>query len=83
MKWVPVQSTVFSSAAYRQGERQLYLRFHNGSIYRYLDCPPPLYEGFLAAESKGTYFGRNIRNVLRYEQVHRRTSGRSLPAHEG
>ena len=79
VEWKTVDSSLFTSAAYRSDARQLYLRFRNGDIYRYFDFPVQGYEAFLAAESKGRYFGRHIRNAFRYEQIrcaHRR-AGRS------
>jgi hypothetical protein len=74
LEWVAVESSVFTSAAYRGDQRQLYLRFHDGDIYRYFDVPRQRYKEFLAADSKGQYFGRHIRNQFRYEQVHRRSA---------
>lgn len=71
VQWVPVESTVFSAAAYRANVRQLYLRFRDGDVYRYFDCPVSVYADFLAAESKGRYFSQQIRNQFRDELVHR------------
>ena len=71
LEWVPVESTLFTSAAYRAEARQLYLRFHDGDIYRYFDCPLSVYTNFVAAESKGRYFSQQIRNRFRDELVHR------------
>jgi hypothetical protein len=71
VNWVTVESSVFTSAAYRNDERQLYLRFHDGDIYRYFEFPRQQYDEFLVADSKGQYFAHNIRNRFRYEQVHR------------
>ena len=31
VEWVPVESTVFTAAAYRRDARQLYLRFDGGT----------------------------------------------------
>jgi len=75
LNWVSVESSVFTSAAYRSDRRQLYLRFHHGDIYRYFEFPPQLYDEFLLADSKGRYFAHNIRNRYRYEQVHRQAAG--------
>lgn len=75
VEWKAVESNLFTSVAYRPDARQLYLRFHDGDIYRYFDFSVQMYETFLAAESKGRHFGRHIRNAFRYEQVrcaHRR-----------
>jgi hypothetical protein len=77
VEWVPVESTVFSAAAYRADVRQLYLRFVDGDIYRYFDCPASVYTGFLAAESKGRYFSQQIRNRFRDELVHRHDVSRN------
>ena len=58
LEWVPVESGLFTAAAYRQEARQLYLRFRDGDIYRYFACPVSVYRAFLSAESKGRYFAQ-------------------------
>ena len=70
ISWVPVESTVFSSAAYSACESLLYLRFHSGDVYCYFDFPTEQYQEFLAADSKGKYFSHYIRNRFRYSQIH-------------
>jgi len=73
VEWQAVDSGVFAFVAYRSDARQLYVRFRSGSIYRYFDCPAEVYKAFLAAESKGSFFSRCIRNKFRYEQVRLRS----------
>jgi len=73
--WMPVESGLFSSAAYRANVRQLYLRFHDGKIYRFFDCPVTIYTEFIAARSKGRYFSQQIRNHYRYELVRHGNAG--------
>jgi hypothetical protein len=73
--WVPVESGLFSSAAYRASARQLYLRFQDGKIYRFFDCPVTVYDEFIAAASQGRYFSQQIRNRFRFESVRRGSSG--------
>ena len=75
VEWMPVESGLFSSAAYRASVRQLYLRFQDGKIYRFFDCPVAAYNEFLGAASKGRYFSQQIRNHFRYEMVRRGNSG--------
>lgn len=75
VEWMPVESGLFSSAAYRAGVQQLYLRFQDGKIYRFFDCPVTVYHEFVAATSKGKYFSRQIRNRFRYEMLRRGSSG--------
>ena len=71
VEWVQLESSVITSAAYRVGARQLYLQFHKGDIYRYLECPRSVYKALLAAESKGRYFAQHIRNGFHCQRVHR------------
>jgi hypothetical protein len=75
VEWVPVESGLFSSAAYRASVRQLYLRFQDGKIYRFFDCPMTVYNEFVAARSKGRYFSQQIRNHFRCAMVRRGSSG--------
>jgi hypothetical protein len=82
VEWVPLESNVFTSAAYGADARQLYLRFHEGNIYRYFECPRSVYKGLLAAESKGRYFAQHIRNGFRCERVHREDQEGSKPARD-
>jgi KTSC domain len=60
--WELLDSSVFTAAAYLPARRMLYLRFRSGELYRYVDFPPDLYHDFLAADSKGQYFARHIRD---------------------
>jgi hypothetical protein len=69
LNWMSVVSTVFTAATYNEGERQLYLKFHSGKVYRYFDFPAHQYDEFLAAESLGRYFGARIRGQFRDEEV--------------
>lgn len=71
MKWTAVESSAFHAAAYAEGQALLYLLFRSGEVYRYFDFPRWQYQEFLAADSKGRYFGRNIRGRFRYERMRR------------
>jgi hypothetical protein len=70
MEWVPVESSVFRAGAYAREEHSLYLEFCSGEVYRYFDTPAQLYREFLAADSHGRYFRRNILGRFRYERIH-------------
>jgi hypothetical protein len=69
MKWVPVESSAFSAGAYADEEHSLYLEFRSGEVYRYFDIPAQLYQEFLAADSHGRYFRRNILGRFRYNRI--------------
>ena len=75
VEWVDVESGLFSAVAYRDSARQLYLKFQNGKIYRFFDCPVTVYNEFIAASSQGRYFSQQIRNRFRFELVRRGSSG--------
>lgn len=78
--WVCVNSGLFSAVLYQQDVHQLYLRFRDGNVYRYFDCPESVYKEFLVAESKGRYFSQHIRDHYRHEIIHRKHVGGSSGA---
>jgi hypothetical protein len=55
-----VESSVLSSIGYSSGT--LELKFCSGVTYRYFAVPETVVEAFLAAESKGAYFNRHVRD---------------------
>ena len=69
MTWTAVESSALQAAAYAEHQALLYLLFRSGEVYRYFDVPQWQYQEFLAADSKGRYFGRNIRGCFRYERM--------------
>ena len=69
MTWTAVESSAFEAAAYAEHQALLYLLFRSGEVYRYFDVPQWQYQEFLAADSKGRYFGRKIRGCFRYERM--------------
>ncbi len=69
IKRQPLDSTVLASAGYDAKIRVLEIEFHSGAIYRYLEVPGGIFRRLLAAESKGRFFGANIRDKFRSERV--------------
>jgi hypothetical protein len=70
-KPVAVNSSLLANVSYDAGQSVLQLELRDGAIYRYLDVPPVIYEGLLAAESKGSYFNREVRDCFRYARIRR------------
>jgi hypothetical protein len=58
MTRAPLQSSVITSAGYHDGVLEVQLA--NGRVYRY-QAERELYDGLLASDSPGRYFGRHIR----------------------
>ena len=67
IKRQPIESSVLASVGFDAKTRLLEVQFHSGAIYLYLDVPEQIYRSLLAAESKGQFFGANIRNKFRSE----------------
>ena len=65
----PVESSVIATVGYDAGKQMLEIEFRSGAIYRYLEVPEEIHKRLLAAESKGHFFGANIRNKFRSERV--------------
>lgn len=63
-----VTSSLLASVAYSADDRILNLKFRSGTAYRYFDVPPAIVDGLLAAESKGTYFNRCVRDCFRFQK---------------
>ena len=69
MDRAPLDSTTLASAAYHPATRVLELEFRSGALYRYFSVPPSLYRDLLAADSKGRFFNRFIRDCFPYTLV--------------
>ena len=63
---VPVESKMFSAVGYDPEHRYLLVLFNTGKAYEYYDLPQDVYEGLMAAESKGEYMREHILNQYPY-----------------
>ena len=63
-----VVSSLLSSIGYSI-EATLDLEFRSGAIYRYFAVPQAIFQDLIAAESKGAYFNRHVRNCFRYQRL--------------
>lgn len=55
-------STAIQSVYHREKENTLVVNMTDGTYLEYEDVPKKVYEEFLEAESKGSFFNRRIRN---------------------
>lgn len=60
-----VASSMMTHVDYDAAGRALFVTFASGRRYAYADVPPRIYEGLLAAPSKGTFFNEAIRDAYR------------------
>jgi len=66
---IQVVSSDIRSVGYDASTRTLELEFNSGSIYQYAGVPNSIYDGLLAAVSKGSYFHTNIKGSYPYVRV--------------
>lgn len=69
MNMIPVSSSNIARIGYDQATQILMVEFLKGSLYQYFDVPLAVYEGFIAAESKGKYLATQIKGIYRYARV--------------
>lgn len=67
MTMIPVSSSNLSAVGYE--DTTLYVRFHSGSTYAYFNVPENVYNGLLAAPSKGKYLASVIKGSYTYQKL--------------
>jgi len=67
---IPNSSNI-SEIGYNGDKMTLEIKFHSGQIYQYWPITRAGWEGLMKAESKGSYFYKNIRKnpQINYKQV--------------
>jgi hypothetical protein len=65
----PVVSTSIASVGFDADNEMLEVQFVSGSIYRYREVEEDVYDRFLAASSKGSFFNEHIKDAYLCEQV--------------
>jgi len=65
---IPVESSMVDSVGYDEERRLLQVVFTSGRVYCYEDVPPEVFQGLLAAESKGQYMRAHIIDVYPYRR---------------
>lgn len=63
MEMIPVSSTNLFAIGYNLETAALRVQFLNGGIYEYQGVPQELYDGLLAASSKGQFLNEHIKKV--------------------
>lgn len=65
--WIEVESS--NVGAIRKFDNDLYVRFLNGTIYRYKDVPVEVVEAMKTAESVGRFLNKEIKPTYECEKV--------------
>jgi len=66
MQLIQVESSMIYAVGYDEESQTMEVVFNSGGVYRYFDVPKDIYEGLLAAESKGRYMRANVIDVYPY-----------------
>ena len=69
MERTPVTSTDILSVGYDADQEVLEIEFIKGAVYQYSGVPVGVYEGIMAADSKGKYFHANIKKNYSYMKL--------------
>jgi hypothetical protein len=64
-----LDSTALTWIRYLPEQRILQVSLRTGRDYEYRDVPLSIYRELLAAESKGRYYNRHIRNNFPFREV--------------
>jgi len=70
MERTRVSSSLIHSVGYDAAARVLEVELLEGHVYQYRDVSPFIYEGLLAAKSKGAFFNKRIASRFSFEQLH-------------
>ena len=69
MKREQVDSSNLASVGYNEENEILEIEFNHGGIYQYSDVPRKEYVSLMNADSLGSYFHHNIRDVYDYNKL--------------
>lgn len=62
MEMIPVRSSAIRAVGYDPDSMRMQIRFAQGDTYTFCRVPQHIYDGLLAAGSKGAYYDRYIRD---------------------
>jgi hypothetical protein len=69
MRRETVDSSNLASVGYDEANEILEIEFNHGGVYQYFDVPKEEYDALMNADSLGSYFFHNIRDVYDYSKL--------------
>ncbi len=66
---VLVKSSNLQSVGFDPKTKTLEIEFLHGGVYRYFEVPEPLHAELMKAESKGSFFQKNVKSKFRFERI--------------
>lgn len=65
MNEAELDSSALSAAWYSENDKELYVKFHNGTVAGYGGVPVVVWLGMTCSSSKGRYWANQIKNIYR------------------
>lgn len=69
MKFINVESSNIEAIGYEYEDEILYIKYLNGSVYKFYKVPKQIYEEFLSAPSKGQFMNSRIKGAFSYVKM--------------
>jgi hypothetical protein len=69
IKREPVTSSNVASVGFDPETRTLEVQFKSGGTYRHVEVPQSVYDGFMAADSKGGFYSKAIKGKYAHHKV--------------
>ncbi len=63
LDWIDLESSTVANAAYDVDAEKIYVRFMDGGTYEYDQCPPHVWDEFIApGQSAGKYLNETLKH---------------------
>lgn len=69
LSFLSPESSNIAEAFFDPEMSQIIIRFHHGRSYAYYSVPDAVWDGFVAAESKGSYFSLHIKDAYSCQKL--------------
>jgi len=69
MEMIPVKSSTLKTVGYDEIGGNVLVEFKTGGLYVYRHVPKVLYEQLMKAESKGSFFMKNIMGAFKCQKL--------------
>lgn len=66
---VYVDSVSIAAVGYDGDSQELHVQFVSGETYAYQNVPPTIFDAFIAAPSKGSYFNREVKPAYQHRKL--------------
>jgi hypothetical protein len=63
-----VESSNIEQVGYDGDAMELHVQFKNSGLYVFSEVPEHIYQALMAADSKGSFFNREIKKLFKFEK---------------